>query len=386
MTIDVHPQADMSGLIAGAASLQTPNLLLDLDVFERNLDEMAGLCQLHQVRLRPYAATHGVPQLARAQLDRGADGVCVARLGEAQALADVGVPRMTVVYPLVGTDNAQRALRLAQRCELTVGVDSVAAARTLGAVFAAAGRMLDVLLIVDSGSGRCGVAADQAVRVAWDIAELPGIRLTGVSTYEGSVHVAADRADLTTRAQAAAGALVSTAEEIRAAGLTLTTVAVATSASAPTVVADSGVTEIHPGVYAFNDLGQIAAGNATVATCAVRVLATVVSHPQAHRACIDVGSSLLGSGELPALADPAVFDRYGMLVGLPGWRIDGLSGEFGWLRWAGDGPPSPLEVGQRVQIIPGAVRPAFAGSAEVTAVRGGEVESVWSTVGPGASR
>ncbi|MFV2020859.1 alanine racemase [Micromonospora sp. LOL_023] len=386
MTSDVHPQLDASGLFAVAAGLETPNLLLDLDVLERNLDEMAGRCHQYQVGLRPDARTHRVPQLARAQLDHGADGICVAKLGEAEVLAAAGVSRMTVAYPLVGKDKAQRALRLAQRCELTVGADSAAGARTLGEVFAAAGRLLDVLLIVDSGLDRCGVDPAQAARVAWDIAELPGVRLTGVLTYEGSVRDAVDQADLTGRARAVAGATVEAAEAIRSAGLTLSTISLAASVSARTVVAEPGVTEIRPGAYAFNDVGQIALGNATVATCAVRLLATVVSHPEPHRACIDVGWASLGSGGLPAMADRGVLGGTGLLVGLPGWRIDRLCAEFGWLRWVGAGPPTALEVGQRVQIIPDHVSMAFAGSAEVTAVRGGEVEAVWSTMGPGASR
>ncbi|WFE20390.1 alanine racemase [Solwaraspora sp. WMMD937] len=386
MTTDTRPQTAKPDLFAVPTGLETPNLLLDLDVLERNLDEMAGLCQLHQVGLRPHAKTHRVPRLASMQLDRGADGICVAKLGEAEAFAAAGVTRMTVAYPLVGRDKAERAVRLAQRCDLTIGADSVAGARMLGEAFAAAGRLLDVLLIVDSGLGRCGVAPADAARIAWDVAELPGVRLTGVMTYEGSVYAATDRADLTRRSQEAAGVMVDTAAAIRSAGLTLSTVSLGASASARTVVAEPGVTEIRPGVYAFNDLGQIALGNATVATCAVRVLATVVSHPEPHRACIDAGSKTFGQDGLPASAHLDAYGGHGLLVGLPGWRIDRLSEEHGWLRWAGPGQPSPLTVGQRVQVVPNHVCMVFAGLGEVTAVRGGEVEAVWPTIGPGASR
>ncbi|MFY1700045.1 MULTISPECIES: alanine racemase [unclassified Solwaraspora] len=386
MTIDVHPYATGTDRFAVPAGLETPNLLLDLDVLERNLDEMAGHCRLHQVALRPHAKTHRVPQLARLQLDHGADGICVAKLGEAEAFAAAGVSRMTVAYPLVGTDKAQRAVQLARRCELTVGTDSVAGARTLSDAFVAAGRLLDVLLMVDSGFGRCGVAPADAARVAWDVAELPGVRLTGVMTFEGSVYGAVDRADLVARSRAAAATTLAAAEAIRAAGLSLSTVSLGSSAAARTVVAEPGVTEVRPGVYAFNDLGQIALGNATVATCAVRVLATVVSHPAPDRACIDAGSKSLGLDGLPATGRAADYPGYGLLADLPGWRIVRLSEEHGWLRWAGSGEPVPLAVGQRVQVVPNHVCMVFAGLGEVTALRGGEVAAVWPTIGPGASR
>ncbi|MFY1631809.1 alanine racemase [Solwaraspora sp. WMMB335] len=386
MTVDVHSQTSPPDAFAVPTDLETPNLLLDLDVLERNLDEMVGLCHQHQVALRPHAKTHRVAQIAQLQMQRGADGICVAKLGEAHALVAAGVPRLTVAYPLVGADKAQRAVRLAQRCELTVGTDSVAGARSLGEAFAGSGRLLDMVLIVDSGLGRCGVDPADAARIAWDIAELPGVRLTGVMTHEGSVYGATDRADLAARSRAAAQAMVAVADAIRAAGLTLSTVSMGASASARHVAAAPGVTEIRPGIYAFNDLGQIALGNATAATCAVRVLSTVVSHARPDRACIDAGSKALSQDGLAAVAHVSRFPGHGQLLGLPGWYIDRLSEEHGWLRWAGAGEPTRLTVGQRVQIIPNHVCTVFSSLGEVTALRGGAVEAVWTTIGPGASR
>ncbi|MDG4766072.1 alanine racemase [Solwaraspora sp. WMMD406] len=386
MTVDVHPQSSPLDTFVVPPGLETPNLLLDLDILERNLDEMAGLCQRHRVSLRPHAKTHRVARIAQLQLEHGADGICVAKLGEAEALVAAGVSRMTVAYPLVGADKARRAVALAQRCELTVAADSVIGARSLGEAFAAEGRLVDLLLIVDSGLGRCGVAPSDAVRVAWDVAELPGVRLTGVMTHEGSVYAAADQSDLVARSKAAAASMVSVAEAIRSAGLTLSTVSLGSSASARTVVAEPGVTEIRPGIYAFNDLGQIALGNATAATCAVRVLSTVVSRPEPHRACIDAGSKSLSQDRLPASAYVDELSGYGHLVGLPGWRIERLSEEHGWLRWVGAGDPTPLTIGQRVQVIPNHVCTVFSSLNEVTALRGGEIEAIWSTIGPGASR
>ncbi|MFD2767907.1 alanine racemase [Micromonospora eburnea] len=376
-----HPDA-----LAVPADLETPSLVVDLDVLERNLDEMANLCRGHGVELLPHAKTHRVPQIGLLQIARGADGLCVAKLGEAEAFADAGVSRMTVGYPVVGRDKALRARRLAERVDLTLGVDSVDGARSIGEVFAQDGREIKLILIVDSGLGRVGVQPGEAAMATRLINEVPGVRVTGVMTHEGWVYAAPDRADLHARSQAAAALMVGAAESIRADGTPLPTVSLGASASARLAAGMPGVTQIRPGIYAFNDLGQIALGNATTQTCAVRVLATVVSHPDPRRACIDAGSKALSQDGLPAAAHLGRYPGHGLLVGLPGWRIERLSEEHGWLRWHGPGEPTPLRVGQRVQVVPNHVCTVFSSLNEATAVRQGEVEATWTTIGPGASR
>jgi D-serine deaminase-like pyridoxal phosphate-dependent protein len=93
-----------------------------------------------------------------------------------------------VAYPVVGADKGRRLLALAEKIRLAVGVDSIEGARTLGDVFAAAGRRLDVRLKIDCGLHRVGVLPEQALGVARAIAELPGLRLTGVFTHAGHAY------------------------------------------------------------------------------------------------------------------------------------------------------------------------------------------------------
>jgi D-serine deaminase-like pyridoxal phosphate-dependent protein len=243
----------------------------------------------------------------------------------------------------------------------------------------------DVYLIVDSGLGRCGVSPEKTGDMGARIAGVPGVRLRGVLTHEGTVYGASDREDLATRSKAVASLMVGAADSIRAHGIDLPTVSMGASASARIAREVPGVTEVRPGIFAFNDLGQIALGNATPATCAVRVVATVVSHPEPTRACIDAGSKTLSQDGLPAHAMTG-FTGHGLLCDLPGWRVDRLSEEHGWLRWAGDGAPTPLSIGQRVQVIPNHVCTVFSSLGESVAIRDGEVEAVWRTISPGASR
>ena len=377
--------ASASQALDVAVEIDTPSLVVDLDILEANLREMAELCTASGVELVPHAKTHRTPEIGALQVRLGASGLTVAKLGEAEGFARAGIERLIVAYPLVGAEKVARAAALSQRVDLTLATDSIEGARAIGAHFAERGLRAAVDLIVDSGLGRCGVAPADAADLGSAIAAIPGVELTGVLTHEGTVYAAADRDDLVARSRATAQLMVDAADAIRARGVDLPTVSMGASPSARIARDVRGVTQVRPGIYAFNDLGQIALGNATPSTCAVRVLATVVSHPESGRACIDAGSKSLSQDGLPASA-VTDYQGHGLLADLPGWRIEKLSEEHGWLRWHGTGAPTPLAIGQRVQVIPNHVCTVFFSMGESVAIRGGRVEAVWRTLGPGASR
>src|SRR4029453_18807633 len=140
------------------------------------------------VALRPHAKTHKLLEVGRRQLAAGARGLSLAKTSEAEVFAAAGFEYIFVAFPVVGADKGRRLLALAEKIRLAVGVDSVDGARTLGDVFAAAGRRLDVRLKIDSGLHRVGVLPEQAVGVARAIAELPGIAITGVFTHAGHAY------------------------------------------------------------------------------------------------------------------------------------------------------------------------------------------------------
>src|SRR5262252_2440041 len=165
--------------------LPTPAVLVDLDVLERNVARMQGLAHAAGVALRPHGKTHKSPEVGRMQLSAGARGLTLAKTSEAEVFADLGFDDIFLAYPIVGADKARRLLALADRVRLTVGADSVAGVRSLGDVFAAAGRRLRVLLKVDTGFHRVGVAPERAAALAVQIASLPGIELAGVFTHAG---------------------------------------------------------------------------------------------------------------------------------------------------------------------------------------------------------
>jgi D-serine deaminase-like pyridoxal phosphate-dependent protein len=366
-------------------TLSTPALVVDIKVLRRNLIEMRDVADRAGVELFPHAKTHRMPEVGLLQIEHGANGLCVAKLGEAERLVAAGIKRIIVPYPLVGEDKAHRALALHSIVDLIIATDSVDGAREIGAVFAEAGERARILLLVDSGLGREGVSFDAAPPIADKISKIAGVDLVGIYTHEGSVYGATDRADLERRSFAAGTAMVATAQKIRDFGIALPIVSMGASASARAVTLVPGVTQICPGIYAFNDVGQIALGNATLETTALRVIATVVSHPESGRACIDAGSKALSTDLVTASGHRDEYPGYGLIVDKPGWQIEKMSEEHGWLRWHGEGEPSALPVGTRIEIVPNHACMVFAMLRKASVVSDGEVIETWEGMGSGSS-
>lgn len=360
--------------------LPTPVLVVDIDVFEANVRALADRAHQAGMRYLPHAKTHRILDLGLRQIACGADGLCVATLTEAEAFAAAGVERIFIAFPVVDRFAADRLLELSRRCELTVGVDSVAGAALLADHFTSA-RPLAVLLGVDSGNAREGVAPADALGVAQAIAALEGIEVRGVYTHEGSTYRAPDAAGLADASAATAQVLLGVAEQLRANGIACPVVSMGASASAFEMTKIAGVTEIRPGINAFNDTGQIALGLADLQSTAVRVLATVASLPEPDRGCLNAGGKSLGKDLVPASAHLDEYPGYGLLVNAPGWQLSALSEEHGWLRPTVD-DPAPIAVGDRIEIVPNHVCVAFSALRRVHYVSGGVVVEAHDVIPP----
>ncbi|MFZ0173106.1 MAG: alanine racemase [Acidimicrobiales bacterium] len=289
--------------------IDTPALVVDLDTLSANIDAMASHILSKGVALRPHAKTHKSPQIARLQIDRGARGLTVATLGEAEVFAANGFDDVFIAYPLHASGSKATRLReLAEKIALSVGVDSIDAARLLAEV-AGIGR-LAVLIEVDCGQHRSGVSPEDVADLAVSCSEL-GLDVAGVFTHGGHSY----------RPSAAAGAaadesraLALAVERLAERGITARTVS---AGSTPTAVASAigPVTEERPGTYVFNDRQQLALGTATLDDVAVAVAATVVSTAVRGQAVLDAGSKALasdrpdwlrGHGVVPELDDAPV--------------------------------------------------------------------------------
>jgi D-serine deaminase-like pyridoxal phosphate-dependent protein len=354
--------------------LDTPAVVVNLDVVERNVARMAGRARVRGVRLRPHAKTHKTAEIARLQLDAGAVGLSVAKTAEAEVFAAAGFDDLFVAYPVVGEPKGRRLLALSDRCRLSVGVDSVEGASTLAAVFAAASRRLDVLLKVDTGLHRVGVLPENALAVAKQVADLRGLRLTGVFTHAGHSYGAE-----TPEAVGGVGAsegriLVETAEAIRGAGIPVDVVSAGSTPTAPHVMATRGLTECRPGNYVFHDASQVALGTCALEDCALTIVATVVSVPEPRRAVVDAGSKTLSSDPLRPRTG-----GHGLILGRRS-RIQRLSEEHGVID-VEEG--ESFRVGERVVVVPNHACVVANLHDRLTAVRQGRVEAEFPVLARG---
>lgn len=378
--------ADPGGEISIGDEIDTPSLVVDLDRVERNLDDMAQHCRRLGVDLVPHTKTHRTPEYARMQMERGASGLCVAKLGEAEALAAAGFTRFVMAYPIVGRLKYERAVALLGRgIDLRLSTDHIGPATEFGAFCAARGVTAHITVKVDTGFGRVGVPPAEAFALAMEISGIDGLRLRGFICHEGHAAGAPDQEGLHSLSITTGEVMAELARSVRAAGVDVDTVSVGSTSTAKHTTLVDGITEVRPGIYPFNDFGQVVRGTVGVDRCAARIVTTVVSNASPDRAIIDAGSKSLGQDQLSVWFDN--FEPgHGLVIGHPGWTLAQLSEEHGWMRWTGDGPPTPLEVGQVLQVVPNHICTAFHALGVSTVVRDGKIVDEWVATGRGGSR
>jgi D-serine deaminase-like pyridoxal phosphate-dependent protein len=335
------------------AALPTPAVLIDRSRALRNLDRMQAAATARGLRLRPHAKTHKSPLVARWQLERGAIGICCAKLGEAEVFAGSGVADIRLPYPL-NPANADRVLALLDRTRLSFIVDHPVVARQWSDVMTRAGRDVDVLVKVDVGFHRCGIdpAAAGSVEMIRGVAGLPGLRFKGLLSHAGHAYHAHSEDELRGMADLEAATMRDLVARCRAAGVAVEEVSAGATPPARFSVQQDGFTEFRAGNYVYFDRTQVALGAATLDDCALTVLSRVVSKPAPDRIILDAGSKTLTSdgarGFAPAPGHGLVLD----LDGRPDANllVERLSEEHATVR-ALDGS-TPLEPGDLVRIVP----------------------------------
>ncbi len=327
------------------AELDTPALVVDLEQLDRNIERMARKAKAAGVNLRPHAKAHKTAEIARRQVAHGAIGVAAAKIGEAEVMARAGIRDIMITTPIVGTQKFERLKELAREVHLSLVMDSYEAAAELSKMAQAAGLELDVLVEVDTGLRRCGTqpgapTAELAVRIA----RLPHLHFRGLKTAELHVYRERDQAHVASVEANVGHALRQSADAIHQLGLTVTTVCAGSTASADAVLAQQGVTEIQPGSYVFNSLDGIAPGAASLADCAMTVLATVISRPAADRVVIDAGFKTLSLVTVPGVAGFGYVKPFGQAA-----VLERLYEEHGVIRLL---QPATVEIGMPVEVIP----------------------------------
>lgn len=367
------------------AELDTPSVLVDLDVLERNIAELADLARGAGVALRPHIKTHKTPEIARMQLAAGAIGVTCAKIGEAEALADAGLADFFIAAPIVTAIKARRLRELARRpgLEVSVVADSPAGVAALSAAFAGEPHLLDVVIKVNTGLNRVGVApGGETVALAREIAAAPGLRFAGVCAHEGYSYGESDTAKRDALTRAGVETLVATARELTAAGLRPERVSVGSTPGARASLTVPGVTEVRPGNYTFYDAMQVGLNVVPLERCALRVLATVISHAARDRAVLDAGSKTFTSDK--GVHGMAGATNYGIVVGRDEVALHALSEEHGWLRLDPSGPD--VAIGDQLQVVPIHSCPVANLAEELVVVRGDEVVDRWRVAAAGRVR
>lgn len=362
--------------------LDTPSVIVDRDMLARNITEMADLAREASVALRPHIKTHKTPEIARMQRDAGAVGVTCAKLGEAESLADAGLTDIFICYPLVTERKARRLAALARRPGVAVStiVDSTEGVAALSHVFADEGTRLDVLVKVDTGLHRVGVAPHlPTVALARRVADAPGLRFAGICTHEGQTYAYPDADARAAVGHAAAKLLVGTARDLTAAGLPPERVSTGSTPGGGAAARVPGVTEMRPGNYVFYDAMQVGLGVAPPERCALTVLVTVVSHAERERAVMDAGSKTLSSDK--GVHGMTASGGYGIVLGKTGVEIVGLSEEHGWLTL--DPAGSDVRIGETLRVIPMHACPVANLARELVIVADGAVVGRWHATAAG---
>jgi D-serine deaminase-like pyridoxal phosphate-dependent protein len=337
------------GRVPHESIFDTPALVIDEAKMQHNIDEMAEAARARGVALRPHVKTHKIPAIARRQVAAGAVGITVAKVSEAEIMAEGGIGDIFIAYPLVTETKIRRAIRLSGRSRLIAGVDSLEGARLMSAVAGSEGTVLEVRLEVDSGLRRTGVPRGEAVALAEEISTLQNLDLTGIYTYRGAVLEDGSPArDLAEAGRLEGEFMVAVAEELRSSGVPMQDVSLGSTPTAEHAATVEGVTEIRPGTYVFYDRMQAQMGVCSIEECALRVMATVVSRPTPGLAVIDGGSKTFATDVQPNVA-PLDLAGFGLVVGHPEAVLDRVTEEHGMLS-LDEG--SGLDVGDTVEIIP----------------------------------
>lgn len=358
------------------AELETPAVVVDLDVMERNLSRMANYCRDKNLRLRPHTKTHKIPALAQRQIELGARGITVAKIGEAEVMLDAGISDILIAYPIFGGGKAEKLADLATRANITVALDSLEVAEAISSALHGKNANVGILIEIDVGFRRCGIAnEDEVLALAQRVSDLPNLDFNGLMFFPGHFQVSEN--ERTAMRSGVNDFLGRLQDKFQRSGLQLTTIS---GGSTPTALESHlflGVNETRPGMYIFNDRTMVGIGVAQEEDCALSVVTTVVSTSVSGGAIIDAGSKTLSSDRYPTGDGKG----YGLIKGDQETVLEKLSEEHGHLNISRSS--RKYFVGQQLTVIPNHVCATVNMHNHIYGISGDRVEEVWEVAGRG---
>jgi D-serine deaminase-like pyridoxal phosphate-dependent protein len=356
--------------------LETPAIVVDASTLRENIQKMSAYAATRGLKVRPHTKTHKIPEIAHLQVASGCSGITVAKTCEAKVMADAGLDDILVHYPVFGTAKLERLAEIARARRIAVAIDSLTTAEAVSAIASAKGSTIGLLVEFDVGLRRCGVASpEDGKALAIAIEKLPGVSFQGISVYPG--HIFSSPADQGPALAEVSARVAEITGVLSAAGIACEIVSGGSTPTAYQSHQITGLTEIRPGTYVFNDRNTLDAGACSLSQCALRVHVTVVSNAVAGRAMVDGGSKTFSSDRLLSGAK----EGFGYVVEHPEIRFAGMSEEHGHLDLSeSDYRP---KIGDRLTIIPNHVCACVNLHNQIHYHSDGLVQGVWEVAARG---
>ena len=348
--------------------LDTPVLVVDLDVLDRNIETLHSFFRQRDAKVRPHVESHRCPAIAHRQLAAGGtvSGISVTTIGEAEVFAQQGFSDIFVANEVVTPQKMGRLCSLARQATITVAADSGGNVADLSAAAETHGATLGVVVDIHTRLDRCGVESGQpALELARAIGKAGGLRFAGLTAYEGPILDADGRDDLIQR-------VLDTSDMIQKDGLEVAVVSLGSTYDYEVAGATSGVTEVPAGSYALMD--QKYSAHRTQFGPAASVMATVISRQ-------DAGTAIVDCGQKSITTDTGL----AAVKGLPGATLSRMSAEHGFVEFD-DSAPEALDLGDKVWLTPWDVGNAVNLYDYIHAVRDGKLEAVWDVAARGRYR
>jgi D-serine deaminase-like pyridoxal phosphate-dependent protein len=350
----------------GLDALDSPQLLLDLDVIDANLRFMQDACRRHGKDLRVHFKSLKCGELARHLAAAGVGAFLCAKLNEAEVLAGAGLSDLFVANEVVGAAKLARLARLARRAKVRVCADDADNVGEMAAAARAEGVTLEVLVEVDIGMRRCGVEpGEPALALARRVQAEPGLRFVGLQGYDGHLQMLPDPAERRARCVAGLDRLLGTRRLIEASGLPVEVVTGAGTGTWEFAAGHDALTELQPGSFLLMDAAYHAVRPEF--GCALSVLATVISRRPGWYV-LDAGSKAISKD----FGTPAIKGRAGE-------KVTKLAEEHTLVEDGGSGP----RLGERREVLPAHCCATMNLHRRVVAVRGRRVEAVWEVEASG---
>lgn len=346
-------------------ALDTPSLLVDLDAFERNIAKGFAALEGTKVKMRPHLKTGKSSAIAKRLLAAGAIGICVAKLSEAEIMAEAGIKDILITSEIVGEAKLRRLVALLrEHPQVKLVVDSPAGAAALSSALSSAGLTAQVLIELNVGQNRCGVLPSEALGLAEAIRDMPSLKLVGLQGYEGHLQHGRNLEARRAACNTAMDVLGQTADTLRGAGFDIQIVSTGGSGTYAFCAQHPAVTEVQCGSFIFMDTDYLATPGLPFEP-SFKVLATVVSHPAPERAVLDAG--------LKSLSTDSGFAK---VEGIWGWEYTPGGDEHGILKRQNQ-EATPLHIGQRLELIPSHIDTTLNLHGFYFAHRSGIVKEIW---------